>query len=94
MDSAAAAFFKNEERLQKLSMQPSEIVRRQVRVTPYPHEDAGWIIANSGEEMCLFSSDYPARRGRPQSAEAVQRRPGGTPARGRSSGSTATTSST
>jgi hypothetical protein len=28
-------------------------------VTPYPHEDAGWIIANSGEEICLFSSDYP-----------------------------------
>ena len=30
-----------------------------MRVTPYPHEDAGWIIANSGEEVCLFSSDYP-----------------------------------
>ena len=59
MDSAAAAFFKNEERLHKLSAKPSEIVRRQVRVTPYPHEDAGWIIANSGEEMCLFSSDFP-----------------------------------
>ena len=38
---------------------PSEIVRRQVRVTPYPHEDAGWIIANSGDEICLFSSDFP-----------------------------------
>jgi hypothetical protein len=34
-------------------------VRRQIRVTPYPHEDAGWIIANSGDEVCLFSSDYP-----------------------------------
>jgi predicted TIM-barrel fold metal-dependent hydrolase len=30
-----------------------------VRVTPYPHEDAGWIIANAGEEICMFSSDYP-----------------------------------
>ena len=59
MDSAAAAFIKNEPRLQKLSLKPSEFVRRQVRVTPYPHEDAGWIIANSGEEVCLFSSDYP-----------------------------------
>ena len=59
MDSAALAFIKNEERLQKLSARPSEIVRRQVRVTPYPHEDAGWIIANSGEEICLFSSDFP-----------------------------------
>jgi len=59
LDSAADAFHKNEERLQRLSARPSEIVRRQVRVTPYPHEDAGWIVANSGEEMCLFSSDYP-----------------------------------
>ena len=58
MDSAAHAFIKNEERLQKLSAKPSEIVRRQVRVTPYPHEDAGWIVANSGEEVCLFSSDF------------------------------------
>jgi predicted TIM-barrel fold metal-dependent hydrolase len=59
MDSAAHAFVKNEDRLKKLSAKPSEIVRRQVRVTPYPHEDVGWIIANSGEEVCLFSSDYP-----------------------------------
>lgn len=59
MDSAAHAFVKNEERLRKLSAKPSEIVRRQLRVTPYPHEDAGWIIANAGEEVCLFSSDYP-----------------------------------
>lgn len=59
MDSAAAAFLKNEERLAKLSAKPSEIARRQVRVTPYPHEDAGWIIRNSGDEMLLFSSDFP-----------------------------------
>jgi predicted TIM-barrel fold metal-dependent hydrolase len=59
MDSAARAFIKNEPRLQKLSMQPSEFVQRQLRVTPYPHEDAGWIVANSGEGVCLFSSDYP-----------------------------------
>ena len=46
-------------RLQKLSAKPSEIARRQLRVTPYPHEDAGWIIRNSHEDMCLFSTDYP-----------------------------------
>jgi predicted TIM-barrel fold metal-dependent hydrolase len=59
LDAGCGAFLKHEERLQKLSARPSEIVRRQVRVTPYPHEDAGWIIANSGEETCLFSSDFP-----------------------------------
>jgi predicted TIM-barrel fold metal-dependent hydrolase len=59
MDAGADAFRKGEERLQKLTLKPSEFVRRQIRVTPYPHEDAGWIINNSGEEICLFSSDYP-----------------------------------
>ena len=53
------AFRKNEERLQKLALRPSEYVRRSVRVTPYPAEPVGWIVANAGEEVCLFSSDYP-----------------------------------
>jgi predicted TIM-barrel fold metal-dependent hydrolase len=59
MDSAWGAFRKGEERLQKLSGPPSEIARRQFRATPYPHEDTGWIIANAGEDVCLFSSDFP-----------------------------------
>lgn len=59
MDSAAIAFARNEERLRRLSLKPSEFVQRQVRVTPYPHEDPGWIISNAGEDVCLFSSDYP-----------------------------------
>ncbi len=59
MDSAAHAFVKNEERLKRLSAKPSEIVQRQVRVAPYPHEDAGWIINQSGEGVCMFSSDFP-----------------------------------
>ncbi|MEQ8860981.1 MAG: amidohydrolase family protein [Pseudomonadales bacterium] len=59
MDSCAHAFGRNEQRLQALSLSPSEYVRRQIRVTPYPHEPAGWIIRNSGAEVCLFSSDYP-----------------------------------
>ncbi len=59
MDSAHLAFFKNEDRLHRLSATPSEIVRRQVRVTPYPHENAGWLINQAGSETCLFSSDFP-----------------------------------
>ena len=53
------AFLRNEDRLQKLSAKPSEIVRRQLRVTPYPHEDSGWIVSQAGDEVCMFSSDYP-----------------------------------
>ncbi|HEY0476489.1 MAG TPA: amidohydrolase family protein [Kofleriaceae bacterium] len=59
LDSGAEAFRENEHRLQRLSMKPSELVRRQVRVTPYPHEPAGWILQNSGPEIAMFSSDYP-----------------------------------
>ncbi|HUP85679.1 MAG TPA: amidohydrolase family protein [Acidimicrobiales bacterium] len=59
MDSAAEAFRRNEERLQTASLKPSEYVRRQVRVTPYPHEDAGWVLRECGPEVPLFSSDYP-----------------------------------
>jgi predicted TIM-barrel fold metal-dependent hydrolase len=59
MESAFDAFGRHEERLRALSMRPSEYVRRQVRATPYPTEDVGWIIAQAGPEVCLFSSDYP-----------------------------------
>ncbi len=59
LDSGLAAFSKMEDRLQSLSLQPSEYVRRQVRVTPFPAEDAGWIIEQTGPDVCLFSSDYP-----------------------------------
>ena len=58
MDSGAAAFGK-EERIRKLSAKPSDILRRQFFATPYPHENVGWIIQNAGEEICMFSSDYP-----------------------------------
>ncbi len=59
MEAAFDAFVKHEDRLQQLSMRPSEYVRRQIRFTPYPTEDVGWIIEQAGPEVCLFSSDYP-----------------------------------
>jgi len=59
MDSAADAFRRNETRLQNLSLLPSEFVQRQIRVCPYPHEPAGWIVENCGQEVPMFSSDYP-----------------------------------
>jgi predicted TIM-barrel fold metal-dependent hydrolase len=59
LDSAFEAFRKNETRLQAMEMKPSEYVQRQIRVTPYPHEDTGWTIENTGPHVCLFSSDFP-----------------------------------
>jgi predicted TIM-barrel fold metal-dependent hydrolase len=59
MEAAFEAFHRHEERLRALALRPSEYVRRQVRATPYPTEDVGWIIEQAGPEVCLFSSDYP-----------------------------------
>lgn len=59
MESAFDAFARHEERLQRLSLRPSEYVRRQVRVTPYPTEDVGWIVEQAGPELVMFNSDYP-----------------------------------
>ena len=38
---------------------PSDYVHRQVRFTPYPTEDVGWIVDQAGADLVMFSSDYP-----------------------------------
>ncbi len=59
LDTALDAFGRHEARLQRLRLKPSEYVRRQIRVTPYPAEPVGWIVQQAGAEICMFSSDYP-----------------------------------
>jgi uncharacterized protein len=73
MESAFDAFARHEERLRALSMRPSEYVRRQLRFTPYPTEDVGWIIEQAGPEVCLFSSDYPHVEGGRRPIERFER---------------------
>lgn len=63
LDHAFENFRKREPMLQSLSLRPSEFVRRQVKFTPFPFEDVGWLIRDSGEELYLFSSDYPHPEG-------------------------------
>ena len=63
LDHAAHAFGRNEPIIQDLSLLPSDYIRRQVRFTPFPFEDVGWLIEDSGEELFLFSSDYPHPEG-------------------------------
>ena len=63
LGAALEAFGRHEARLQGLRLKPSEYVARQVRVTPYPTEPAGWIIEQSAPEICMFSSDYPHLEG-------------------------------
>ena len=73
MESAFEAFARHEERLQKLSLRPTEYVERQVRVTPYPTEDVGWITEQVGPDVCLFSTDYPHVEGGRRPFERFER---------------------
>jgi len=63
LDHAFDNFRKHEPLLQDLSLRPSEYVSRQVRFTPFPFEDVGWLVSQCGEELFLFSSDYPHPEG-------------------------------
>jgi predicted TIM-barrel fold metal-dependent hydrolase len=73
MESAFEAFARHEERLQRLSLRPSEYVQRQIRVTPYPTEDVGWITEQVGPDICLFSTDYPHVEGGRRPFERFER---------------------
>ena len=62
MDIAQQTFQRTEPEL-KLPLRASEYIRRQVRFTPFPTEPVGWMIEQAGEELFLFSSDYPHPEG-------------------------------
>lgn len=58
LDVAQEIFARTEPALQ-LPMRAAEYVRRQLRFTPHPTEPVGWMIEQAGEELFMFSSDYP-----------------------------------
>ena len=58
LDAAQEAFVRTEPGL-ALPMRASEYVRRQLRFTPFPTEPLNWLIEQAGDELFLFSSDYP-----------------------------------
>ncbi len=43
----------------RFDRKPSEQLTQQMGFTPFPHEDVGRLIADSNDELYLFSSDYP-----------------------------------
>jgi len=63
IDQAQRMFSRSEPAVKELSMRPSDYVRRQVKFTPFAGEDVGWMIEQAGEELFLFSSDYPHPEG-------------------------------
>jgi predicted TIM-barrel fold metal-dependent hydrolase len=62
LDLAQATFQKTEPAL-RLPLKASDYIRRQVKFTPFPTEPVGWIIEQAGEELVLFSTDYPHPEG-------------------------------
>jgi predicted TIM-barrel fold metal-dependent hydrolase len=73
MESAFDAFERHEERLQRLTLRPTEYVQRQIRATPYPTEDVGWITEQIGPDICLFSTDFPHVEGGRRPLERFER---------------------
>lgn len=63
LDQAWKSWKKTDPVVGSLSRPPSEFIRRAVRFTPFATEDAGLIIREGGEELFLFSSDYPHPEG-------------------------------
>ncbi len=63
LDQAWKGWRKSDPVVAALSAPPSELIRRAVRFTPYPTEDAGTIIREGGPDLYLFSSDYPHPEG-------------------------------
>lgn len=63
LDLGYKSFSRTDPLLQALSMKPSDYIRRHIKFTPFPGEDAGHLIRDAGAELFLFSSDYPHPEG-------------------------------
>ena len=63
LDHAVEIWKRSEPRLGTFQRTPSEQAAAQLRFTPYPFEDVGWLFAQSDPALYLFSSDYPHAEG-------------------------------
>ena len=63
LDHAVQIWQRSEPRLGTFTRTPSEQAADQLRFTPYPFEDVGWLCAQSDPSLYLFSSDYPHAEG-------------------------------
>jgi uncharacterized protein len=62
LDIAQATFQKTEPAL-RLPKRASEYVHGHVWFTPFPTEPVGWLVEQAGDDLFLFSSDYPHPEG-------------------------------
>jgi predicted TIM-barrel fold metal-dependent hydrolase len=62
LDIAQDTFARTEPAL-RLPLRASEYVHRQLKFTPFSTEPVGWMIEQAGDDLFLFSSDYPHPEG-------------------------------
>ena len=63
LDYGLRAFKRTEEPLRRLEHKPSDYVRNHLKFTPFAGEDVGWMIQAAGDELFMFSTDYPHPEG-------------------------------
>lgn len=63
LDHAVEIWQRSEPRLSTFERLPSVQASDQLRFTPYPFEDVGWLCGQSDPALYLFSSDYPHAEG-------------------------------
>ena len=63
LDHIHRSYSKVDDRLKGFTRKPSEQIRQQMGFTPFVFEDVGRLIAQSNDDLYLFSSDYPHTEG-------------------------------
>ena len=63
LDHAARAFRRAQPEVAALPDPPSHTIRERCKFTPFAGEDVGWLVAQNGPELWMFSSDYPHHEG-------------------------------
>jgi len=63
LDLSQRIFKRTDPSVAALPMKASEYIRRAVKFTPFPGEDAGRLIREAGADLFMFSSDYPHPEG-------------------------------
>jgi uncharacterized protein len=63
LDIVQGTFGRTEAYLKDLPMKASDYVHRNLAITPFPTEPVGWLVEQCGDDLFLFSSDYPHPEG-------------------------------
>ena len=63
LDMATNNFKRTEPQLTSMPLRPAEYLHRQMWFTPFPGEPVGQLIDLAGEDLFMFSSDYPHPEG-------------------------------